>query len=172
MSAVQKKKRITRSLAELVPGAMGEALAAQGFAGSEILLRWNDIAGAELGARSEPVKLAWPRGQKGTGQKGEGRNREPGTLHVQVEGAFALELQMQTSVIIERINRYFGWRCVGAIKLKQGPVGRSKTTFVPEPVLAPEQEVRIAELTSGLEDQRLADALQRLGRAITGSRRG
>jgi hypothetical protein len=171
MSAVPKKKRITRSLAELVPGAMGEALAAQGFAGGEILLRWNDIAGPELGARSEPVKLAWPRGQKGEGQKG-GRNREPATLHIQVESAFALELQMQTAVIIERINRYFGWRCVGALKLKQGPAGRREASPVPKPPLAPEQELRIAELISGVEDERLVDALRRLGRAVTGSHRG
>jgi hypothetical protein len=169
MSAAPKKKRVTRSLAELVPGAMGEALAAQGFAGGEILLRWNDIAGPELGARSEPVKLVWPRGQKG--EKG-GRDREPGTLHIQVESAFALELQMQTAVIIERINRYFGWRCVGALKLKQGPAGHRKPGPVPEHVLAPEQEVRIVELTLGVEDERLADALRRLGRAVTGSGRG
>jgi hypothetical protein len=167
MSAVPKKKRVTRSLAELVPGAMGEALAAQGFAGSEILLRWNDIAGPELAARSEPVKMAWPRGQKG-----EGRTREPATLFVQVESAFSLELQMQSAVIMERINRYFGWRCVGAIKLKQGPAGRRKPAALPQVQLAPEQEARIAGLTKGVEDDRLADALQRLGRAVTGARRG
>jgi hypothetical protein len=78
---------------------------------------------------------------------------------------------MQTAIIIERINRYFGWRCVGALKLKQGPVGHRKAAPVVERALAPEQEVRIAELTSGMEDERLADALRRLGRAVTGSYR-
>lgn len=165
MSQPQKKKRITRSLAELVPGAMGEALAAQGFAGSEILLRWNDIAGPELGSRSEPFRLAWPRG------KGEGRDRAPATLHVQVESAFSLELQMQSAVIIERINRYFGWRCVGAIKIKQGPPGRRKAPPRTEAKLPPEAEERIASLTSGLEDDRLADALKRLGRAVSSAQR-
>ena len=164
MAQPQKKKRRTHSLAELVPAAMGEAAAAQGFAGSEILLRWPDIAGPELAARSRPVKLAWPRGK-------EGKDREPAVLHVQVESAFALELQMQSAVIMERINRYFGWRCVGAIKPRQGPVGRSKPRPpVQEIELAPEQEAQIAKLTSGVEDGRLGDALQRLGRAVAASR--
>jgi hypothetical protein len=166
MSPVPKKRRVTRTLAELVPGAMGDALAAQGFANGEILLRWADIAGPELAERSEPIRLAWPRGGKS-----EGQGREPATLHVQVESAFALELQMQSGVIMERINRYFGWRCVGALKLKQGPAGRRKPAAEPEKVLNPEDEARIAKLTSGMEDERLAQALQRLGRAVTGSRR-
>lgn len=167
MAQPQKKKRVTRALAELVPAAMGEAAAKQGFAGSEILLRWPDIAGPELAPRSEPVKLSWPRGAKG-----EGRDREPATLHVQVESAFALELQMQSAIIMERINRYFGWRCVGAIKLKQGPTGRRKAPAAAREVtLPPEEEARIAGLTSGMEDGRLAEALQRLGRAVSSSRR-
>ncbi len=166
MVGPEKKRRKTRTLAELVPGAMGEALAAQGFAGSEILLRWNDIAGPDLAARCEPVKLAWPRG------KAEGRDREPATLHVQVESAFALDLQMQSAVIVERINRYFGWRCVGAIKPKQGPpVRRKPQPRKPEIQLAPEEEARIRGLTSGVEDERLAEALQRLGRAVAASKR-
>jgi hypothetical protein len=166
MSAPSRKKRVTRTLAELVPSTMGDALAAQGFANGEILLRWADIAGPELAERSEPIRLAWPRGAKTQGQ-----GREPATLHVQVESAFVLELQMQTNVIIERINRYFGWRCVGALKLKQGPAGRRKPLPAVEKALNPEDEARIAQLTSGVEDERLAEALQRLGRAVTGARR-
>jgi hypothetical protein len=166
MASAPGKKRVTRTLAELVPGTMSDALAAQGFANGEIMLRWHDIAGAELAERSEPVRLAWPRGAKT-----EGREREPAVLHVQVEGAFALELQMQSQIIIERINRYFGWRCVGAIKPKQGPVGRRKAVVQAPKPLNPEDEARIAKLTSGVEDSRLAEALQRLGRAVTGSQR-
>ncbi len=168
MSTAPKKRR-TRSLAELVPGAMGDALAAQGFAGGEILLRWADIAGAELAAHCEPVRLAWPRGAKGA--EGEGRAREPATLHVQVESAFALELQMQAPVIVERINRYFGWRCVGAIRPKQGPATRPKPRPKAEIPLPPEEEERICGLVSGVEDERLAEALGRLGRAVAASRR-
>ena len=138
---------------------------APGFAGSEILLRWADIAGPDLAAHCEPVRLAWPRGGKG-----EGRDREPAILHVQVESAFALELQMQTPVIMERINRYFGWRCVGAIKPKQGPATRRKPAPKQEPVLPPEEEKRISDMTSGVEDGKLAEALQRLGRAVAASR--
>jgi hypothetical protein len=36
-----------------------------------------------------------------------------GTLTVRVEGAFALELQHLGPLVIERINRHYGWACVG-----------------------------------------------------------
>lgn len=167
MSLPARKKRITRSLAELVPAAMGDALSAQGFANGEILLRWGEIAGEPLASRSEPVRMAWPRGNKE-----QGRNGPPATLHVQVEGAFALDLQMQTPVMIERINRYFGWQCVGAIKIKQGPVRKRKPKAPSAPVvLSPADEEKIARLAAGAEDERLADALQRLGRAVTAAHR-
>ena len=47
---------------------------------------------------------------------------EPATLVVRVESAFALELQHLAPLLIERINAHYGWRCVGRLVLKQGPV--------------------------------------------------
>jgi hypothetical protein len=160
------KKRITRSLAELVPNAMGEALAAQGFAGGEIVLRWREIAGPDLARRSEPVKLTWPRQPKG---KDAHAQRLPAALLIQVESAFALELQMQAPVLLERINRYFGWNCVSSIKFKQGPVGTRKPAAKPERPLSAEAESQLNAIVSEIEDDKLADALLRLGRAVKGA---
>lgn len=166
MSAIKEKKRRTRSLAELVPGALGEAFAAQGFAGTEIVQRWREIAGPELAARSRPLKLAWPKQPQD-----QSAPRMPATLMVQVESAFALELQMQTPVLLERINRYFGWACVATIRIKQGPVSERRAPPRRDPVLPASTEKRIGAAAEGFEDARLADALVRLGRAIAGSSR-
>jgi len=161
MPSAPKKKR-SRSLAELVPAAMGEVMAGQGFAGGEIVLRWREIAGPGLADRSQPVKITWPHRP----QNGDPQARAPGTLLVQVDSAFALELQMQSEALLERINRYFGWRCVAAIRMRQGRVGKPAAPRVSLRAVRPDQEARLRETVSGITDERLEGALLRLGRNV------
>ena len=168
MVSHSKRKPNARALAQFVPKALGEALAKQGFASGEIVLRWTEIAGPDLARRSRPLKLVWPRQ---AARKDEAPARQPATLLIQVESAFALELQMQTPVLIERINRYFGWQCVGALKLKQGAIARPRPKPRGEPRVTPAQEERISALVTGLEDARLTDALTRLGREVSAAAR-
>jgi hypothetical protein len=160
MSRAPKSRPNARPLGQFVPGAMNEVLARQGFASGEIVLRWQEIAGAELARRSRPLKLTFPRGRKDADAA-----REPATLLVQVEGAFALELQMQASTVIDRINRYFGWRCVGALKIRQGQVGARKSER-PAPSLTADDRARIQGHVDGIGEERLAEALSRLGEAV------
>ena len=47
---------------------------------------------------------------------------EPATLVLRVEGPVALEIQHLSGVIIERVNRFFGWRAVGRIQIRQAPL--------------------------------------------------
>ncbi|MGQ4275281.1 DUF721 domain-containing protein [Terrihabitans sp. B22-R8] len=161
MSSAPKSRPNARSLAHFVPKVVGDTFAKQGFAGGEIVLRWAEIAGPDLARRSRPLKLTFPR------RKAEEGAREPAVLLIQVEGAFALELQMQGPALIERINRYFGWRCVGSLKLKQGPVDIRPAAIPAEPKVDPSQEKRLEDLVGGIEDDRLAEALKRLGRAVS-----
>ena len=45
---------------------------------------------------------------------------------LRVEGPAAIEIQHQSGVILERINRFFGWQAVGRIALRQAPLSRRK----------------------------------------------
>ena len=119
------KPRPTRKLAELTAEFMADAFKKQGFASTELVTRWKDIAGAEIAACAEPVKLQWPRTPRWTKQP------EPATLVLRVEGPAALEIQHQSGVILERVNRFFGWQAVGRIALRQAPLSRPK----PRPAL-------------------------------------
>ena len=103
------KPRPTRSLAQLASGFMADAFKKQGFASTELVTRWRDIVGAEIGAHAEPIKLQWQRAS-------DGEPTEPATLVLRVEGPAAIEIQHQSSVILERVNRYFGWQAVGRIE--------------------------------------------------------
>jgi hypothetical protein len=65
---------------------------------------------------------------------------------------------------LERVNRFFGWRAVGALRLRQAPLRRKKRA--PHAVPDPEATARIAAGLSEIADSNLRDALARLGAAI------
>ena len=104
MAVPPRRPRSAAPLADIVGKTIGDAFAKQGFASVEIVTHWQEIVGDDLAKRSEPIKLIWPRRDDPA---------SVGTLQVRVEGAYALEIQHLQPVIIERVNRYFGWRCVG-----------------------------------------------------------
>ena len=73
---------------------------------------------------------------------------EPATLVLRVEGPVALEIQHLSGVIIERVNRFFGWRAVGRIQIRQAPLRAAREEEPPPP---PDPEV-VARLAAGLTD--------------------
>ncbi|WP_293859426.1 DUF721 domain-containing protein [uncultured Alsobacter sp.] len=150
-------------LADLLDSAIGPILAAKGFAASDVVVGWPEIVGPRLAPHCEPLRMRWPRKPAGVV---DGSPGEPATLEIRVEGAFALEVQHMVPVIMERVNTRYGWRCVGRIVLKQGPVGRDRVVAKPPP---PPDESAVAaarDVVGGVEDDALRDALVRLGAGI------
>ncbi len=147
-----------RPLSAFAGSALNEALKAQGFASADIVSRWADIVGAEIAAHSEPLKINWPR-------QGTEESPEPATLVLRVEGPAAIEIQHLSSVILERVNRFFGWRAIGRLALRQAPLKRTAPKTVPPPP-DPAATARIAESLPQVEDEHLRQALARLGAAI------
>jgi hypothetical protein len=147
-----------RPLSELLGATLSDALKTQGFASAEILARWGDIVGAEIAAHSEPMKINWPRA---VGDEAA----EPATLLLRVEGPAALEIQHLSAVILERINRFFGWQAIGRIALRQAPLRRREPPKAPPPP-DPEVAARLAEAMPEIEDNELRQALARLGASI------
>ena len=160
----------TRPLADLVGGVIDPVLARQGFADSGLILCWEEIVGPRLAAVSEPLKLQWPT--RGTMQ-GAKRNLDsppdPATLVVRVESGFALELQHLSSIVIERVNTHFGWRCIGRVTLKQGPLGRHGERKKTAPAPSAEAVHAAERLTSEVTEEALRQALIRLGARILSS---
>ena len=153
-----RKRRFATPLADLVGQCVNEAFSRQGFAAIEIVTHWEDIVGPELAGRSEPMRLHWPR------------REDPdsiGTLTVRVEGAYAIELQYLAPIVMERVNRYFGWRCVGRIAIRQGPVTRrAAPPTVHEPEAAAVEE--ITKEIGSFEDASLGQSIARLGALVRG----
>lgn len=151
------KRPFPRPVAEQLQRALGPAFARQGFASSELVTRWSEIAGAEIAAHAEPEKIQWPR-------PFQNQPPEAGTLWLRVEGPTALEIQHLSPLILERVNRFFGWRAVATLRLRQAPIRRR----LPAPPRRPDPAAtaRVAAGLGEIADDKLRDALARLGAAV------
>ena len=147
-----------KPLSVLLSDVFSDAYAKQGFAARELVTRWAEIIGSDLSAHCEPLKIQWPRPV-------EGQPQEPATLVLRVEGPMALEIQHASDIILERVNRFFGWSAVGRLALRQGPLSR-KPRPRPLPAPDPRQVERIAQTLTSVEDDALRAALARLGASI------
>lgn len=140
-------------------------LTRQGFGQSDVILHWDDIAGARLAANSQPIKLQWP-------PRPQGRHPDavpqPATLLIRVESGFALELQHMTGVLIDRINAHLGWRCVGRLAFRQGPIDRLHRVRGRRGVLTAETMAAASPFADGVADEGLRTALTRLGAHVLG----
>ncbi len=96
---------------------------------------------------------------------------EPATLVVRVESAFAVELQHLAPVVIERVNAYYGWRCLGRLVLKQGPVRRPEPKRPAAAAVSDADRRKLEQAVSSIAENNLKAALERLGEAVIGSRR-
>jgi hypothetical protein len=165
------EKRQTKgpqALAGLVDRSLSETLKAKGFADSSVHHHWTEIVGQHLAPWSEPVSLRWPH--RGPGADPDGA-REGAVLTVKVESAFALDLQHMTPQIVERVNRFIGWKCVGKLALKQGPVRKGEPAKPRrKAVLTAEASRRLDAMLEPVEGEKLRAALQRLGVAVLGTR--
>ena len=147
-----------KPLSVLLSDVFSDAYAKQGFAARELVTRWAEIAGADIARHAEPLKMQWPRPV-------EGQPQEPATLVLRVEGPMALEIQHSADVILQRVNRFFGWSAVGKLAFRQAPLSRPRARKRPGPP-DPKSVAKVAETLGSIEDEQLRDALARLGAAI------
>jgi hypothetical protein len=147
-----------KPLSVLLSDVFSDAYAKQGFAARELVTRWAEIAGPEISAHSEPLKIQWPRPV-------EGQPQEPATLVLRVEGPMALEIQHASEIILQRVNRFFGWSAVGRLALRQAPLSRRDR---PAARHGPDAKsvAEVARTLSAVEDDELRAALARLGASI------
>jgi hypothetical protein len=150
-------KTPARPLADILRKTIKDAFAKQGFAATELVTRWPEIVGPEISAHCEPEKIQWPRPYGSDDQ-------QPGTLVLRVEGPTAIEIQHLSKIILERVNRFFGWQAVTDLRLRQAPLGRREKPK--PPTVDQEKADRIALSLTDISDEKLRQALARLGAAV------
>jgi hypothetical protein len=151
------RKTQARPLSDILRKTIKDAFAKQGFAATELVTRWPEIIGPEIAAHCEPEKIQWPK-PFGT------EDQQPGTLVLRVEGPTAIEIQHLSKIILERVNRFFGWQAVTDLRLRQAPLGRREK---PKPPAADREAAeRLASSLTEISDEKLRQALARLGAAV------
>lgn len=149
-----RHQRLTR-VGSLVNKLVTPACQKQGFVQASILLDWSQIVGAKFAETCLPVKVTFPYGQ-----------RQNGRLHVQVSSGLAPELSFLEPMILERINRYFGYGAIGKLFIHQEPL--APRLHRPKKVQQdlPETRQALEDQLSDIQDEGLRTALLNLGLGI------
>ena len=157
--AKKSERRGLQRLGRIINQITDPAIRKRGFIHTEIINRWNAIVGKELSDASIPQRISHPT-----------RHGEPAVLHVCVESARATEFQHMTPLVIERVNTYFGYRAIGAVRLSQDEIKKASPR-ASAPAATPDLELpaalgdRIAET----RDPALREALKALGKRLHSS---
>ena len=116
-----------RSVADLLPDVGRASFRRFGFVQSSVVSRWHEIVGDRYAGVTAPESIRFPPGK-----------RSDGVLNLVVEGAHAPMIQHVVPVIMERVNRFFGYPAVARVQFRQGmvQVARSKARTAP-PSLRP-----------------------------------
>lgn len=153
-----------KTVGSFVPTLTRKAFEKFGFSTATLITDWARIAGSDMAAYTVPERLKWPRGAEGWADESDG-TRRGATLHLRVDPARALDVEYRTRQITDRINAYFGYRAVEAIRLIQAPVSqhaRPAEALAPRPGRPPDTPAA---------DDPLAAALARLERGVMARRK-
>ena len=100
-----------RQIADLMPQIGRAAFRRFGFVQSSVVTRWPEIVGERHAQVCMPEAIRFPPGEK-----------IDGILQLVVLPAHAPLIQHVIPEIIERVNRFFGYKAVARVKLRQGAV--------------------------------------------------
>jgi len=102
---------LAKPVAELVPQIGRAAFRRFGFVQSSVVTRWPEIVGPRHAQVCMPEAIRFPPGEK-----------SGGVLQLVVLPAHAPLIQHVIPEIIERVNRFFGYKAVARVKMRQGEV--------------------------------------------------
>lgn len=142
-----------RRVSEMVPTVGGAAFRRFGFIQSSVVSRWKEIVGDRYADVSAPESIRFPLGK-----------RAEGTLTLTVAGAHAPMMMHVQPVIMERVNRFFGYAAVARVVIRQGEVKRQappkpKRELVPLPL-------ELGESLRTIADPELKAVLESLARGV------
>jgi hypothetical protein len=100
-----------KAIADLMPQIGRQAFRRFGFVQSSVVTRWPEIVGETHARVCAPEAIRFPPGEKAEG-----------ILQLVVLPAHAPLIQHVIPEIVERVNRFFGYKAVARVKLRQGEV--------------------------------------------------
>jgi hypothetical protein len=147
-----------RAVSDMLPAVGGAAFRRFGFVQSSVVSRWREIVGERYARVSAPESIRFPPGK-----------RSAGVLTLVVEGAHAPMMQHVAPIIVERVNRFFGYPAVERVQFRQGvvQVAKAKPRAAP-PSLRP-LPVELGESLRAIADPELRACLESLAQGVAAS---
>ena len=147
-----------RAAGDIVGDVAGMSFKRFGFVQGAVVSRWKEIVGERYAGVSTPESIRFPAGK-----------RSDGVLTLVVEGAHGPMMQHVAPVIVERVNRFFGYPAVARIAFKQGivQVAKAKARIAP-PSLRPIPK-DIGDSLRGIADPELRTVLEALAQSVAAS---
>lgn len=145
-----------RAISELMPEIGRTAFRRFGFVQSSVVTRWPEIVGPIHARVCTPEAIRFPPGEK-----------SDGILQLVVVPAHAPLIQHVVPEIIERVNRFFGYKAVARVKLRQGEV-KAPPASAPKaasPSLRP-VPLELGESLRDIGDPELRTVLESLARSL------
>jgi hypothetical protein len=139
------------------------AFARYGFAYADLLTQWPAIVGEAIAQWSEPERIKWPRAAADERKQG-------GTLVIRALPGRGLELQHETPRIIDRINAFYGYPAIAAVRIMQGRLSRKNLPPRSAPELDGPRAQALEARLDGVADPDLKEALRRLGKGVLSPR--
>lgn len=151
-----------RPIAELMPEIGRTAFRKFGFVQSSVVSRWPEIVGPQHAKICVPESIRFPPGEKADG-----------ILQLVVVPAHAPLISHVIPEIVERVNRFFGYRAVARVKLRQGavkpPPAQGPTTAPPSLRPIP---VELGDSLRDVGDPELRAVLESLARSLGAQDKG
>jgi hypothetical protein len=148
-----------KPIADLMPQIGRAAFRRFGFVQSSVVTRWPEIVGERHAQVCMPEAIRFPPGEK-----------SEGILQLVVLPAHAPLIQHVIPEIVERVNRFFGYKAVARVKLRQGAVKPpTSTPRAAQGSLGPSLKPIPMELGDSLRDigdPELRTVLESLARSI------
>jgi hypothetical protein len=142
-----------RAAGELVGDIGGQSFRRFGFIQHSIVSRWAEIVGERYAKVSCPESIKFPAGKKAGG-----------VLTLLVEGAHAPLIQHLTPMIVDRVNRFFGYAAINRIVFRQGkPPAAEPKPRRPQLIAVPKE---LGEGLREIADAELRACLESLGARI------
>jgi hypothetical protein len=151
-----------RQISEVANRLVDPVLAKRAGISTALLGSWPDIAGADFANCTRPEKILWER----RASQVEDDAYRPGSLVIACEGARALFLSHVEAELIQRINSFFGFPAICKIRIVQKPVSPPPSQRPKLRALDAQENRKLEALVTGVENDKLREALKRLGKAV------
>jgi hypothetical protein len=145
-----------RQISDLMPEVGRTAFRRFGFVQSSVVTRWPEIVGLRHARVCAPESIRFPPGEKCDG-----------ILQLVVLAAHAPMIQHVVPEIMDRVNRFFGYKAVAKVKIRQGEV---KAPAATRPKAAPPSPkpvpLELGESLRDIGDPELRAVLESLARSL------